>query len=292
MSTLTLADNVNLYAENNGLGDGAFETPVPNLTVFRMRQPSTGQAVLYQPSICLILQGEKETSIGQERFSLTAGDAVVVSHMVPLMVQIVKASIKEPHVALVLELDLSIIRSLIDEVPAMIEADGGVVKKAPIDASLMDALTRLFDLIDQPFERQVLAPLIIREIHFRLLLASVGSGLRLLLDRTSAQSRVATAIAHIKERFAESLPVADLAGVAGMSLSAFHTHFKTVTNRTPLQFQKDLRLMEARRLLMDGTHNVSVTAFAVGYESPTQFSREYARKFGVSPRSDMRPTSI
>ena len=137
-----------------------------------------------------------------------------------------------------------------------------------------------------PAEAKVLGPLILKEMHFRLLTAPHGGMLRNLIQRNSHASRITRAIAYIRQDFANPLAVADLADDAGMSASSFHQHFKSITAMTPLQYQKDLRLMEARRLLMSGQFSVSTTAYEVGYESPTQFSREYSRKFGVSPRRD------
>ena len=137
-----------------------------------------------------------------------------------------------------------------------------------------------------------MAPLIRREIHFRLLRASHGAMLRQLLRHESAASRIAKAINRIRQEFKTQISVSDLAHIAGMSASTFHEHFKNLTATSPLQYQKNLRLIEARRLLMDGTQSISSVAFDVGYESPTQFSREYSRKFGASPRKDIAEVQL
>ena len=285
MSIEALAKKVDKHNKNKGNSDLPTPTDIAGLTAICARKPSAIQAMVYEPSVCLILQGSKETSIGEDQLTLSAGQSVVVSHMVPVVSQIVRATTEQPYVALVFELDLTILRSLVDEVPPAPENGGRGLRIGTIDAALLDAMDRLFDLLEKPDEQTVMAPLIAREIHFRLLLGDSGAGLRSLLDRGSAASRVTTAIAQLKERFTETMAVAELAA-AGMSLSTFHSHFKSVTAKTPLQFQKDLRLMEARRLLTSGEHNVSMAAFEVGYESPTQFSREYVRKFGVPPKAD------
>lgn len=288
MSIESLAEKVNELSNNKGSGDFPAPAGVAGLITIRMRQPSAMQAMVYEPSVCLILQGSKETTIGDEHLTLSAGQSVVVSHMVPVVSQVVQATPAKPYVALVLELNLNLgtLRSLVEEVPPASRDGGRGLQVGSIDEALLDAMARLFDLVDKPDEQMVMAPLISREIHFRLLLGDSGSVLRSLLDRGSAASRISQAIAHLKERFTETMAVAELAEAAGMSLSTFHTRFKAVTAKTPLQFQKDLRLLEARRLLTSGGHNVSMAAFDVGYESPTQFSREYARKFGVSPKAD------
>ena len=142
-----------------------------------------------------------------------------------------------------------------------------------------------FDLIDRPLEAKVMAPLVLREIHFRLLMAQHGGMLRQLLQRGSHASRLTKVLERIKNDYTAPLAVTELASIAGMSPSSFHEHFKALTATTPLQYQKNLRLIEARRLLLDCGHNVSSAAFEVGYESPTQFTREYTRKFGASPSS-------
>lgn len=285
------------YAADQGLDDQPFETDVPGLSVLRARTTTAMQPILYEPSLCLILQGAKETYLGDERLTLAAGQAIIVSQVVPVVSRVVSASSTKPYVALVLALDLGIVRSLVDEVPATPSGSSGAgigtgIGIGPLgafgaDEALLGAMGRLFELVAKPAERPVLAPLVVREIHFRLLMAPAGGALRALLDRGSPASRIASAVTRIKQDYAAPLSIAGLAGVAGMSASSFHAHFKAFTSKTPLQFQKDLRLLEARRLLMAGSHNVSSAAFSVGYESPTQFSREYARKFGTPPRADM-----
>ena len=206
---------------------------------------------------------------------------------------VTEASTERPYVALVLDLDLSIVRSLCDEVgETEIEQEGArSLAVGGQDDDLLQAMERLFALVERPLEAQVLAPLIRREIHFRLLLARHGGMLRQLVRRRSHASRVAQAIAHLRENASRSLSVGELARVAGMSPSSFHQHFKEVTDTTPLQYLKELRLLEARQRLLDGTHSVSEAAYDVGYESPTQFSREYSRRFGNSPRRDRRPSA-
>lgn len=143
---------------------------------------------------------------------------------------------------------------------------------------------RYLELMDAPLDAQVLGPMIVREIHFRLLMSPIGGMLRNLLSVDSHASRIAKAIIRIRNKFREPLVVAELAEIAGMSPSSFHEHFKSVTGTTPLQYQKDLRMIEAREILMRGACSVSIAGFEVGYESPTHFSRDYSRKFGCSPK--------
>ncbi|MDJ0594528.1 MAG: AraC family transcriptional regulator [Pleurocapsa sp. MO_226.B13] len=266
-----------------------YATDLAGLTILRSRKPTALEAVLYNPLLCLILQGRKETHLGMRRVSFTAGESLIVSHQLPVISRVTEATEMNPYVALVLELDMGIVRSLYNEVSEVEieEEHTRALNVGKTDEALLDAMGRLVDLIDRPLEAKVLLPLVLREIHFRLLLAQHGDMLRQLLRPGSHADRIAKAISRIKEDYATSLTVAELASVAGLSPSSFHEHFKALTATTPLQYQKELRLLEARRLLMNGTHNVSSAAFEVGYESPTQFSREYSRKFGNSPRKDL-----
>ncbi len=266
-----------------------YETGLAGLKVLRSYKPTALDAMLYHPLLCLVLQGFKETHFGAHQVDIGAGESLIVSHQLPVISRITEATKIRPYVALVLELDMGILQSLYDEVSEIkIKAEQTqALNVGKTNGALLDAMRRLVDLIDQPFEAKVMLPLILREIHFRLLLAGHGGTLRQLLRRGSHADHIAQAIAYIKQNYATSLSVAKLASIAGLSPSSFHDHFKKFTATTPLQYQKELRLIEARRLLIDGSHSVSSAAFEVGYESPTQFSREYSRKYGNSPCKDL-----
>ncbi len=289
MQTPDLINRVCAYADRQCPGADTCPTDLPGLMLLRSRRPTSLNTILYKPLLCLILQGRKETYIGTRQINVAAGDSLIVSHHLPVTSRITEASEKMPYVALVLELDMAIVRSLYGEVDAsqLEEAQTRALNVGTTDADLMHALGRLFDLVDRPLEAKVMVPLLLREIHFRLLLARHGSTLRQLLRRGSHADRIAKVITHIKQDYTNPIAVAELASLAGLSPSSFHEHFKALTATTPLQYQKDLRLLEARRLLMEGNHSVSGVALEVGYESPTQFSREYSRKFGNSPRNDL-----
>lgn len=276
------------YADKQGATEDPYWTNLPGFAVLRNRTPTVLQGMLYNPIICLVLQGHKETYVGDRKVSFGTGESLIVSHDLPVMARITEASAQTPYIALILSLDLQIIRSLYEEVDNAEMADSSVsaLEAAKTDISLIGALERLFDLVDRPTEAKVMVPLVQREIHFRILMARHGGMVRQLLLRDSHASRIAKAINRIKDEYASPLAVTDLADIAGMSASSFHEHFKAVTSTTPLQYQKDIRLLQARHLIRDSGHTVSAAAFGVGYESPTQFSREYSRKFGVSPRAD------
>jgi len=262
---------------------------LPNLHVLRRESISAFEAVVYHPVVCLILRGSKKTGIGTQSVTLQRGDALLVSHDLPVTSKITEASPAAPYLALILSLDLGIVRSLYEQV-------GEAVTDAPEARSLCaniaggewtEPLARYLAMMDRPLDAQVLGPAVLREIHFRLLLSPLGGMLRNLLSVDSHASRVAKAIARIRQEFRAPLAVADLARLVGMSQSSFHEHFKSVTGTTPLQYLKDLRLIEAHALLREGRRSVSSTSFEVGYESPTHFSRDYSRKFGCPPRQHL-----
>lgn len=283
-----LISDVCAHVDAAGVGDTPCDTGIDGLFLLSSAAPTVCEATLYEPIMCLVLQGRKEAYLGERHIEYGAGQSVIVSHAVPIVAGIMDATPAKPYVAMVLRLDLAILRSLYDEIgeTALTGTDSQSVHVSDTDAALVDAMARLFRLSRNPLEVQALAPLVLKEIHFRLLHARHGGMLRQLLRHDSPASRISKAIAKIRNDFAAPIPVAELAAIAGMSASAFHEHFKALTSTTPLQYQKELRLLEARRLLQGGPVSVSTVAYDVGYESPTQFSREYARKFGLPPRDD------
>lgn len=288
MQNQDLIRRICAFADSQGAGDTSCPTGIEGLTIIRSHQPKALEAVFYRPLVCLVLQGRKETHLGSHCLGFGAGESLIVSHDVPVLSSVTEASQKRPYVAIVLPLDLNILRDLHDQVnEAEIEEEQNQsLKVGDTDAALLDAIARLFALVDRPVEAKVMAPLLKREIHFRLLSARHGGMLRQLLRRESQAFRIDRAIARIRQDYTKPLNVTELARSAGMSSSSFHEHFKSITAKTPLQYQKELRLLEARRLLLTGTHNVATAAYKVGYQSPSQFSREYGRQFGVSPSKD------
>jgi AraC-like DNA-binding protein len=258
--------------------------PMDGLVLLRQDSPSSSEASLYEPVLCLILHGRKQVSIGSQTLSFGPGECLLVSHDLPVRSRITKA----PYLALVFEVDVAAIRKLYDEV-AVAALDGERARAAEThraDLGLLDALRRYLALADAPADAKVLGPLVSKEIHYRLLVAPFGGMLRSLIRHDSNASAIARAIGHIRGDIRSPIAIPDLARRVGMSASSFHKHFKAITSTTPLQYQKELRLIEARRLLKAGGVSVTTAAFDVGYESPSQFSREYARKFGVSPSRD------
>lgn len=281
-------DDLETMAEQYFVRNSESAAPVlPNLYVFRREEVSAFEATVYNPVICLILRGSKETCIGAQSVTLARGDALLVSHDLPVSSKITQASPEAPYLALILSLDLSIIRGLYELVGEAVteETDAQSLSTRVTQSVWAEPLRRYLGLMDNPLEAKVLGPLILKEIHFQLLMSPIGGMLRNLLSVDSHASRVAKAIVRIRSNFREPLVVAELAHIAGMSPSSFHEHFKSITGTSPLQYQKDLRLIEARNLLLTGGRSVSSVGFEVGYESPTHFSRDYTRKFGHSPRN-------
>ncbi len=223
--------------------------------------------------------------LGEETFSFGPGECLLVSHDLPVRSRITKA----PYLALVLAVDVSTIRKLYDEVAeSALDAESGrAAETHRADPGLLDALHRYLKLADVPADAKVLGPLVSKEIHYRLLTAPFGGMLRSLIRHDSNASAIARAIGHIRGNMRARIEIPDLARRVGMSVSSFHKQFRTVTSTTPLQYQKELRLIEARRLLQRGGASVTSAALDVGYESASQFSREYARKFGAPPSRDL-----
>ncbi|WP_162651196.1 AraC family transcriptional regulator [Lentilitoribacter sp. Alg239-R112] len=281
--------SVDKYISNHGNNSSTnFNEPL-RLFAMKYTEPTAFEATVYEPVTCMILQGAKEAVFDGKTCRSEAGQSFIVSHNLPIISRITKASEQEPYLALVVPIDLSILLSLHGQIighgVSTSEVTSLGMQKA--DDDFIDAMRRYFMLSQDETEANVMGPLILKELHFRLLRARHGGMLRQLLNRDSHASRISKAIAEIKKSFKTQIAINDLANIAGMSASSFHEHFKSITATSPLQYQKELRLMEARRLIAQGDISISSAAFEVGYESPTQFTREYTRKFGASPRNDL-----
>ena len=266
---------------------------LPAAHIFQRTEITVFEAIVYNPVICLILQGRKEMKVGERFVALDEGHMLLVSHDLPVASRITQASAERPYRALIFSLDLGILRSLYEQVgDAASNGDHArSLSASPADPAWTEPMVRYLELMDAPLDARVLGPMILKEIHYRLLLSPIGGMLRSLLSVDSHASRVARSIQWIRAKFREPLVVGELAQVAGMSQSSFHHHFRSVTGTTPLQYQKDLRMIEARTLLERGVPSVSFAGYEVGYESPTQFSRDYSRKFGCSPKHHLARAS-
>lgn len=257
---------------------------LPGLRLLRQLEPTQFEASIYEPVICLIIQGRKETTFGEHTVDAKAGTCLLISHDLPVVSRVLVA----PYLALLLDVDLALLRSLYEEVAEALadSSDARSLEVHAADPPLIDALQRYLALAESPLDAKVLGPLLRKEVHYRLLTAPFGSMLRQLLRSDSHASAIARAIAQVRIDYRSPLSVPELARSVGMSVSSFHKHFRAVTASSPLQYQKDLRLLAARRLLASGELSVARVAFDIGYESPSQFSREYLRKFGVPPSKE------
>jgi AraC-like DNA-binding protein len=267
-----------------GAGAPQLVQPLPGLRLLRHPRVTAFEATVYEPVVCLIVQGRKETTFGGRTLDARRGQCLLVSHDVPVVSRVLEA----PYVSLLLDVELGLLRSLYDEVAdAGLDAvDASALEVHRADDALLDALHRYLALTESTTDAKVLGPLVRKEIHYRLLTAPFGGMLRRLVRHDSHASAIARAIAHIRRDYCSSIAIPELARSVGMSPSSFHKHFKSVTSSSPLRYQKDLRLLAARQRLAAGETSVSTVAFEVGYESTSQFSREYARKFGVPPSKD------
>ena len=282
-----LLDATLRYAQAHCGPDGIAHTPVPGLITIH----ATGRTELsYQiprPLACLVLQGSKHVTMGSQSFTFNAGDSLLVMADVPTISQVTSASAARPYCALALDLSPPVIADLTTEMVALEEAGDTKVGIEQTDGQLADAALRLMRMLDRPASIPVLQGALIREFHYWLLAGRHGAAIRRLGLPDSQVRRIARAVALLRSHYAQRMPVERLAALAGMSPSSFHQHFRAVTSLTPLQFQKQLRLIEARRLMLGEGKNASAAAHAVGYESVQQFTREYARMFGMPPVRDV-----
>jgi AraC-like DNA-binding protein len=283
-----LLDAVRAYVDAQWTGDGVFDTSIAGLTLVRATAPSELVHQISRPLAALVLQGAKHVAMGVNAFDFSAGDSLLVTADVPTLSQITRASPAAPYCSLVLELDPAVIADLTSQMPEERPSGHAPVRVHPTDAEAADAALRLMRLFDRPSSVPVLGPQLVREMHYWLLAGRHGAAIRLLGWPEGNVRRVARAVALLRAEFARPLRVEKLAETAGMSASSFHEHFRNVTSLSPLQFQKQLRLIEARRLMLSEEASASSAAFAVGYESVSQFTREYGRLFGSPPVRSVR----
>ena len=283
-----LLDAVRRYADAHAGDDGLVLTPIPGLMVVRATAPSDLIHDVQRPLACLVQQGAKRVSAGARVFEFAAGDSLLVTADIPTVSQITGASIAAPYYSLVLELDPAVIADLVAQMAPPASADRAPLRVDPTEAETSDAALRLMKLLERPDALPVLQAQLVREMHYWLLAGRHGDAIRKLGWPDGHVHRVARAVKLLRRDYAAPISVERLAAEAGMSASAFHQHFKAITSLSPLQFQKQLRLIEARRLMQSQGASASRAAYAVGYESVPQFTREYGRMFGLPPATDAR----
>ncbi|EGQ8134097.1 AraC family transcriptional regulator [Vibrio parahaemolyticus] len=268
-----------------------YDTPISGLRFSRWTTPTPPTSYTHNPSICLIAQGRKRVLLGEESFIYDANHFLISSVDLPIIANIIEASEEQPYLGLIVELDLTEISQLIIDSELAFtqskEAQKGIAV-GELSESLLGAFVRLAELLDEGQNIKILAPIIKREIFYRLLMSEQGTRLHQIVTAGSHSHQIAKAIDWLKNNFVKPLSVGDLASYTGMSKSSFYTHFRSMTSMTPLQFQKKLRLSEARRLMLTENLDAMAATFKVGYESPSQFSREYSRLFGAPPSKDIK----
>lgn len=264
------------------------ETGIPRVAMVQGDIPEHRLSAVYEPMINLILTGSKTMTVGERTFAYDPATYFVMSVDLPAVGSVHPSADGEPYLAVSLTLHPPTVAALISDFPVQVcsKLFGSGFSVAPVGEELLDAWLRMLRLMDRPDEIAVLAPAYEREILFRVLQGPLGWMLRDIAAPDAAISRIGVAIHWIRENFAKPLRVEALAEMASLSVSAFHRHFKAVTALSPIQYQKQVRLLHARTLLMSGEGNATSVAFGVGYESPNQFSREYARQFGLPPSKD------
>ncbi|PLT29877.1 AraC family transcriptional regulator [Peribacillus deserti] len=282
-----LADLIKRYS----VQDGVHQTPIPSLWLIRESIVSEPISRVNEPSFCIIVQGEKEVILGKEAFRYGPANYIVASVDLPVTGQVVKASSDAPYLALKLEFTPSLILEVLSDLEIRVSPQKNAKRAMYIskaEPALMDAAVRLAGLLNHPEHITVLAPLFIKEIIYWILKGPHGEALEQMALEGSKASRIRNVIDHIISTYNRPFRIEELAEIAYMSVASLHRHFKEVTAMSPIQFQKQLRLQEARRLLLSESIDIADAAFRVGYESPSQFSREYSRLFGFPPREDIK----
>ena len=274
------------------VGQFDWQTPISGLTFFRREAPMPPTTCLVEACIVLVVQGEKQMLAGGEAYPYNINRFLITSLDIPANSQVVTASPDNPCLGLAFKLDLRTMAELIAQgglpLPEERSSDrGAVIGLGTVTPTLLEPFKRMLDLLDEPSAIPILAPLIEREIHYRLLMSDQAARLQQIASVGSQGHRVAKAIDWLKVNYTETLRIDALASHVKMSPSSLHHHFRQFTAMSPLQYQKWLRLNEARRLMLNEDSDAASAAFEVGYESPSQFSREYTRLFGAPPKRDI-----
>lgn len=278
-----LSEIINIHLEK----DGSYTTEVPSLYFYKVSTETEPRYASYKTSFCFVVQGEKEILLGQEYLRYGVGDYLITSIDIPVIAKISKA----PYVSLRLEFSLDQILHILNKLkkhPVLNKKNDKPILINKINQQLLDALVRLVSLVNTPEDIPTLAPLFTEEILYRILQGNLGANLEQITIKGSKSYLVRNVIRKITENFNQPIKIEELAKIANISPASLHRYFKEVTAMSPIQFQKQIRLQEAKRILISEPKNVAEVAFQVGYESTSQFSREYSRMFGFSPIEDIK----
>ena len=275
--------------------EGTTDSPIPGLQLFKSTVPNLPTPTVFNPSLCLLVQGQKQVLLHNDIYPYTVSEFLVVSVDLPVTGKVTVATPDTPYLALKIDIDVSTLSEL------LLSMDNSLIQSksfsrglnvAKADHVVADSILRMLRMLDTPKDIPVLSSNMMREILYRVLQSEYGHLLASITFKGSHIERISNAIRAIKKDFNKPLTVNSLAEIAGMSVSGFHAHFKTVTSMSPLQFQKQLRLIEARHLMLSENMDAAAAAYQVGYESASQFSREYVRMFGTPPKRDINNLKI
>ncbi|OOH88609.1 AraC family transcriptional regulator [Pasteurellaceae bacterium 15-036681] len=267
-----------------------YHSSIDGLIIAHSDHPFTYENMIQEPSICIVIRGEREVQLGNQCYLFDNQHFMFCPVNVPMCGKVHQASAEEPFVVMSMKIDLQAVHKILLEQTALFAKNSEnqtAFGQWHLDTELENAFERLLLLHENPKDIPFLAPLIQQEIYYRLLTGEQGEKLKQMVSFGSHTQKIAKATDYLREHFAETVTVETLADLCGMSLSGFHSHFKKITTMSPLQYQKSLRLMESKRLISQEKMPIATVAFQVGYESPSQFSREYKRYFGVSPSGDL-----
>nr|WP_238406684.1 AraC family transcriptional regulator [Atlantibacter hermannii] len=276
------------YADAHLNKEGVATTPIPGVFILSETAPSMLQFAITKPLLALVLQGRKRVTMGSHTFDFGIGESLLVTMDVPTVSQVMTASAATPYYSFVVELDAAVITELVGDMDKLEAPPDLPVRVDQIEEDVAETALHLLKLLDRPHALKMLGRQLVRELHYWLLSGRYGKSMRALGNTDSHASRIARAVDIIRTKYDQPLRIKTLADAAGMSISVFHKHFRNVTTLTPLQFQKQLRLVEARKLMLVQGAAISTAAHRVGYESVTQFTREYSRMFGQPPARSIR----
>ncbi|WP_414830812.1 AraC family transcriptional regulator [Alteromonas sp. H39] len=290
MSDTMLEQQLLRLVENIAPDEGLNSTAIPSVFCYKISAPLFEMPAVYEPCLCIIIQGRKSVMLGKEMLSYGKMEFLVASVDLPIIGTVVEASEQQPYFVV----QININASLLSEVMLKMEKLAVAKRKAKsglfigqVDPQMAASLQRLLSLLQTPEDIPVLAENVIGEMHYRMLRSNYGNDIAQISLQDTPTQRIALAIQKLRRDFDQTVAIDELAKMAGMSVSSFHVHFKAVTKMSPLQFQKSVRLVEARALMISQRMDAASTAYKVGYESPSQFSREYARMFGNPPARDI-----
>ncbi|VUD67376.1 HTH-type transcriptional activator RhaS [Thalassocella blandensis] len=281
-----LLNLVNTFTSEDGLNTSA----IPALSFYRFTYTDMSMPSIYTPSLCIIVQGRKDVWLGKRVYTYGAMEFLIASVNLPIVGTVTEASVAKPYFVIQIDIDIKQLSELLlcMERPTVAKnkSEQGLFI-GTVEEAMGESVVRLLKLLHKPEEIPVLADAMLREIYFRMLQSEYGDAIAQIALKGSSMQRISIAIQKLKNDFHQAISVDELADLSDMSTSSFHAHFKSVTNMSPLQFQKSIRLMEARNLMVSKDVDAATTAYRVGYESPSQFSREYARMFGNPPGRDI-----